>query len=131
MTQKDKTIKNRGYIDIIKASFNTRILSINTCGFSPSNNEKIKMMIANCKEMQIDILLLNETNMKWTQMNQDWIIRRLKALSREINVKTADSGRWELTKKEWLPEGVLTAVKGKISFLVEDEATHRGNMVIG
>ena len=99
---------------------------MNACGFAPSNNEKIEMMVTKCQEMGIDVLLLNETNTKWNYMNQDKITRRLKVLGREINIKTSDSGRWELTKKEWLPGGALTAVRGRIASLVVDDATHRG-----
>ena len=62
--QPSKTIRNKGYIDTLKALFNTRILSINTCGFKPSNTEKIQMMIDKCEKLAIDILLLNEMNTK-------------------------------------------------------------------
>lgn len=124
--QNDRTIKHKGYIDTIKAPFNTRILSINTCGFALSNDDKVEMMIEKCKELGIDVLLLNETNTKWSHRNQDKIKRRLKELGREINIKTADSGRWELTKKEWLPGGVMSAVRGSVASLVQDEEVYKG-----
>lgn len=124
--QHDRTIKHKGYIDTIKAPFNTRILSINTCGFAPSNDDKVEMMIEKCKELRIDVLLLNETNTKWSHRNQDKIKRRLKELGREINIKTADSGRWELTKKEWLPGGVMSVVRGSVASLVQDEEVYKG-----
>ena len=69
LEQPERNIRNKGYINTVKASFNTRILSINTCGFKPSNEEKIQMMINIYKRLSIDILLLNETNMKWTLWN--------------------------------------------------------------
>ena len=41
LENQNKTIRNEGYIDTNKAPFNIRILSINVCGFKPSNEEKI------------------------------------------------------------------------------------------
>ena len=125
MNQEDRSIKNRGYIDTYKSPWNTRILSINTCGFAPSNNEKIEMIKQKSQELGIDILMLNETNTKWNQINQDKIINKLRCLGREIKVNTADSGRWELTKNEWLPGGVLTSVRGSITSVVS-EKVHKG-----
>ena len=73
-----KNIRNKGYINTVKALFNTRILSINTGEFKPSNEEKIQMIIEACEQLSIDILLLNETNIKWTPWNQDKITKHLK-----------------------------------------------------
>ena len=42
-------------------------------------------------------------------------------LGREIHVETADSGKWDLTTKEWLPGGVLSAVRGKITSLIDEK----------
>ena len=60
----ERNIRNKGYIDTVKAPFNTRLLSINTCGFKLSNNEKIQMMINTYKWLSIDIMLLNKINTK-------------------------------------------------------------------
>ena len=64
-----KNIRNKEYIDIVKAPFSTRILSINIGRFKPSNEEKIQMMIEVCEQLSINILLLNETHTKWTPWN--------------------------------------------------------------
>ena len=95
-----KNIRNKRYIDTVKVPFNTRILSINTDRFKPSNEEKIQMIIEVCERLSIDILLLNETNTKWILQNQDKITKHLKRLGREMNVQTADSQKWEITKNE-------------------------------
>ena len=42
LDDENRSIRNNGYIDTIKAPFNTRLLSINTCGFKLSNEEKSK-----------------------------------------------------------------------------------------
>ena len=41
LNNENRKIKNSRYINITKASHNTRLLSINTCGFKPKDNEKI------------------------------------------------------------------------------------------
>ena len=64
MNQVDRSIKHEGHVDTNEAWLNARIFSINTCGFSPSNNKKIETMVEKCQEMGIDIMLLNETNTK-------------------------------------------------------------------
>ena len=43
-----------------------------------------------------------------------------------MNVQTADSRKWKITKNEWLTSEVLTAVKGRISSLIENERIYRG-----
>ena len=41
LDDENRSIRNNGYIYIIKVPFNTRLLSINTYGFKPSNEEKV------------------------------------------------------------------------------------------
>jgi len=77
LENQNKIMRNEGYIDTNKAPLNIRILLINVLGFKPSNEEKIKMMIESCGSMSIDIMLLNETNTKWTPWNQDKIKQKL------------------------------------------------------
>ena len=60
----ERNIRNKGYIDTVKVPFNTRVLSINICGFKLSNNEKIQMMINAYERLSIDIILLNKKNTK-------------------------------------------------------------------
>ena len=84
-------IRNEGYIDEIKNISNTRILSLNLRGLGPSNNSKIEMLLEACCKYQIDIILLNETNTKWTTINLDKIEKRFKELGRETLIIGADS----------------------------------------
>ena len=74
----ERNIRNKGYIGTVKAPFNTRLLSINTCGFKSSNDEKIQMMINACERLSINIMLLNKINIKWIPWNQDKIKMKLK-----------------------------------------------------
>ena len=73
LENQNKTMRNEGYIDTNKAPFNIRILLLIMRGFKPSNEEKIQMIIESCDRMSIDIMLLNETNTKWTLWNKDKI----------------------------------------------------------
>ena len=73
------------------------------------------MMIESYERMLIDIMLLNKINTKQTPWNQDKIKQKLRKLGREIHVEIADSGKWDLTTKEWLPGRILSAVQGKIT----------------
>ena len=43
-----------------------------------------------------------------------------------MNVQTANSEKWEITKNEQLSGRVLTAVKGRILSLIENKRTYRG-----
>ena len=49
------------------------------------------MLVEACKREQIDIILLNETKVKWTATNLDKIEKRLKSLGREITLFGTDS----------------------------------------
>ena len=57
-------IRNSRYIDAIKAVDNIRFLVLNPRGINPWNNYKCEMLINACKDFQVDIALLNETNIK-------------------------------------------------------------------
>ena len=60
----ERSIQNNRYIDTTKVVFNTRLLLINICGFKLSGKEKIQMILNSCERLSIDIILLNETNIK-------------------------------------------------------------------
>ena len=57
---------NQGHVDKIKSNENVRILALNPRGLDPWNDQKMNMFVTSCKQHQIDIALLNETNTKWT-----------------------------------------------------------------
>ena len=70
---------------------NTRILSLNPRGLGPRNESKMQMLLETYSKQQIDIILLNKTNAKWTTCNLDKIERKFKELGRETTVIRADS----------------------------------------
>ena len=123
-------IQHSGYVDQTKASENIRILSLNPRGVNPWNNYRMEMLIESCKKYQIDILLLCETQVKWTAQNIDKMEHRLKQLGREIMIIGADSNQWDINRKEYLPGGLLSVFLGKSRALIKEQEIYkskRGN----
>ena len=63
---REQNAMNQGYIDEIKSNGNIRILALNPRGLDSWNDQKMGMFVNSCKQHQIDIAMLNETNAKWT-----------------------------------------------------------------
>ena len=57
-------IRNKGYINDTKMITNVRILSLNPRGIDPWNEYKSNMFLEAIEDNHIDIIMLNETNMK-------------------------------------------------------------------
>ena len=76
--------------------------------------------LESCQKYQIDAMLLNEVNAKWTPTNLDKIEQQIKRLGRESMICAADSTRWTNAPNNYLPGGVLSAFKGKIRSLVNE-----------
>ena len=62
--QNSNQIKWKGYVDEIKSPENIRILTLNPKGINPQDDYKIEILIEACKKYQVDIMLLNETQVK-------------------------------------------------------------------
>ena len=103
-------ITHKGCIDNAKMNENTRILSLNTNGINPWNDIQMNMMLQGIQENQIDIILFNETNIKWTPSNLDKIEKELKNNNREVKVEGCDSKKWNLSTNNYLPGGLLTII---------------------
>jgi len=124
---RNNTIINKeGYIDQNKLITNIRFITLNARGLDPSNNIKIERFIKSIQKYQIDIMLINEVNMKWTPANIDRMEQKLRVLGREIKVVPVDSSVWSVSKKNYLPGGVLTAIRGKFRSLIEEEHITKG-----
>jgi len=121
-------IIHQGYIDNVKMSENTRILSINPNGINPWDDIQNNMINQSFQQKQIDIALFNETNMKWTPTNLDKIEYEFKKNNREVKVIGCDSKKWDLTTNNYLPGGLLTVVQGKCRALLQDETIHKSNL---
>ena len=128
----DNIIKNEGYIDSIKDISNIRILSLNVKGLDPWKYEKMERFLESCEKYQIDAMLLNEVNVKWTSSNLDKMEQQIKRLGRESMISAADSTRWSNASNNYLPGGVLSVFKGKIRALVNEndiEKSKLGNWI--
>lgn len=124
---RNNTIINKeGYIDQNKLTTNMRFITLNARGLDPSNNIKIERFTKSIQKYQIDMMLINEVNMKWTPTNVDRMEQKLRVLGREIKVVPVDSSVWSVSKKNYLPGGVLTAIRGKFRSLIEEESITKG-----
>ena len=50
----------------------------------------------------------------------------MKELGRETIVVGSDTQRWEVTPNQYLPGGVVTAMRGKAKSIMIEESVHRG-----
>ena len=89
--RRDNYIRNQGYINKVKLLENTRIVILNPSRMNLWDNSKMQIFTDTYKEYQIDIGILNETNIKWNPKNIDRIHQYYKEVSREIEVIGADS----------------------------------------
>jgi len=105
----DTSIQHQGYIDEIKSVENIRILTLNPKGINPWNNYKIESFLTSCDKYQIDIALMQETQVKWTPANVDKMTSSLQRLGREVLVVGADSNQWTITPNQYLPGGIMSA----------------------
>ena len=112
-TNNDDIIRNEGCIDSIKDICNIRIMSLNVKGLDPWKHEKMERFLESCQKHQIDVMLLNEVNVKWNPANLDKMEQQIKRLGRESMTCAADSARWLNAPNNCLPGGVLSAFTGK------------------
>lgn len=126
--EKDYTIRNPGYIDAMKSNFNIRIMNLNVKGLSPSNNEKIDRFIESIEKYQVDIMQINEVNVKWIPANLDKMKSKLKTLGREIVIKAADNSDKIVTTNDYLPGGVMTIIRRKCVALIEESSIIKGSL---
>lgn len=124
----DTSIQHQGYIDEIKSVENIRILTLNPKGINPWNNYKIESFLTSCDKYQIDIALMQETQVKWTPANVDKMTSRLQRLGREVLVVGADSNQWTITPNQYLPGGIMSAFLGKSRALIKEKEIHKSSM---
>ena len=96
-----------------------RFLTLNTKGLDP-RKIKNERFISSIEKNQIDMMLLNEVNVKQTPVNVDTLEYKFKALGREISVIMVDSLIWSVIKDNYLVGGTVTAIKGKFCSLIEE-----------
>ena len=68
---RNNTIRNEGYIDRNKLITNIRIVTLNVNGLDPQREGKMYQFINSIEKYQIDMMLSNKVNVKWTPANID------------------------------------------------------------
>jgi len=121
-------IKNKGYIDEVKMSNNLRIISMNIHGCRLENLTRINEIRDAIKKYEIDISLFNETNTKWNSINVGKIERALRSIDKGMMIKTADSKNWTLTKKNYLPGGLLNVINSKYTPIIDETKVTVGRL---
>ena len=101
-----RPIQHPGCIDDCKMSGNIRMLAMNVKGINPWNQHRVSLLKEAINEHDTDVVLLNETQLKWTPANEDKFNREMKNLGRENHVIGADTMRWEVTPNQHLPGGL-------------------------
>ena len=91
------------FLDNMKASGNVRLLSLNPHRCRPNNTAKMNMIKNDIMSLQIDLMLLHETNAKWVTVNISKTERRVKNTDREAVIFAANSNEWETTSSDYLP----------------------------
>ena len=123
---REHDVMNQGHVNKIKSNENVRILALNSRGLDPRNDQKMNIFVNSCKQHQIDIALLNETNAKWTPASLDQMEYKCKEIGRETWIKGADSKEWEVTNNTYLPGGVMTMITGKCRVLTKEKNVECG-----
>ena len=117
-------IKFRGYIDDRKSLENVRILTLNPRGINLWKSYKIDMFLNTCKKHQVDIILLSETQVKWTPANLDRMENQFRTLGKDIKIIGLDSRQWDINKKDYLPGRILSVFGGKSRALLQDHEVY-------
>ena len=77
-----------------------------------SDHNKVQTLITKCKGRQIDGILLSEVNTKWTTSNKAKMLRKMKAIRRNVELIFSDSSDYNATTSDWLPSGIINGLWG-------------------
>ena len=108
--QSNDNIRYEGYIDNMKLNGNIRILSLNPHGCKPKDTSKMTDLKNAIQKYDIDVIMMNETNTKWTTVNISKMERWMRSISRGAQIFTADSKEWSSTNNDYLPGGIMTVL---------------------
>ena len=74
--------------------------------------------------MRIDMIMLNETNCKWSTITIDKTWNVFMSASKDVSTNTSDSKEHALNQNEYLPGGKVTTVFGKLSSHIVETSKH-------
>ena len=129
---KNKHVTNhRGHVDECKLSEKMRTLTMNVHGCRPENNERLQTIRTSIEKDQIGISLFNKANAKWNTLNVNRVGKEMKKMDRGVQLMTADSKQWEVTKNNYLPGGLLNAIGSKCASVITVKKITIGKWEIG
>ena len=79
------------------------MLSMNLFGCDLSNPTKIHVSKEAMEQSQLDVILTNKVNTKWTSINISKIEQEMSKIDRAPTIITANSNKWETAPKDYLP----------------------------
>jgi len=121
-------IRNKGYIDEVKIPSNLRILSMNIHGCRIEQQARLNDIKEAIKKYEIDISLFNEANTKWNSINISKIERIMRLIDKGVLIQTADSKQWKMTKKNYLPGGLLHIINSKYTPIINQKKVTVGRL---
>ena len=83
---------------------------MNPNGLRVSDYDKVQTLITKCKARQIDRILLSEVNTKWTTSNKAKMLRKMKAIRRNMELIFADSSDYNAITSDWLPGRIINGL---------------------
>ena len=86
------------------------------------------MLKQSIRKMNINIILMNETNTKWTSTNISKIEKEMKEIDRAPIVLTSDGKEWETTSSDYLPGGVMNVILSKCSLIFQQNNVTKGRL---
>ena len=101
-------MRNLGRTDEIKLMDNVKSLTLNLRGCVPKDVSKTNMLTEATKRHQIDAVLLNEKNTKWSTTSVRRMEKTLKKITREAKMAIADSEEQNVATKDHLPGGLMS-----------------------
>ena len=117
-----------GYLEESKSIRNISILSLNPHGYSPFNSSKMHMLQQAIERLQLDIMLMNKVNTKWTSINISKIEQEIYRIDRAPTIITADSNQWETTPKDYLPGGIMNIILSRYHPILNNKQITKGRL---
>ena len=89
-----------------------RIFTVNPHGFGPEDKEKIDNLRKKANTNSIDCLLFSLIDRIQNTTNKSKIKRKLQSINQNKEINTADSGRYEEVKNQFMPGGIMSMIFG-------------------
>ena len=98
-----------------------RIFAVNPHGFGLKDKEKINNLREEAKTNSIDHLLFSSIDRMQNATNKSKIKRKLQSIDQNIEINTANSGRYEEVKNQFIPGRIMSVIFGYQTNLIKIE----------